>query len=79
MHPKGGNLGRKGLKIGRTAYGPAQAATDNRGKLSEHALHRIDDELHEGWIDAWVADGLAEVETYLGKHAAFDAFLQGRE
>jgi hypothetical protein len=79
MHPKGGKLGRNRLKIGRSAYGPAEPAADNRGKLSEYSLHRIDEELHEGWIDAWVADGLVDVEAYLGKHAAFDAFLDGRE
>jgi hypothetical protein len=45
--------------------------------VSEHGLHRIDDELREDWIDSWVADGLAEVESYLGKHADFDAFLDG--
>ncbi|MGH3032927.1 MAG: hypothetical protein ACRDON_00030 [Gaiellaceae bacterium] len=47
--------------------------------MIEHSLHRIDDELREDWIDSWFAQGLAEVETYLGKHADFDAFLQDRE
>ncbi len=42
---------------------------------SDH--HSIDDYLSESWIDAWVADVVAEVEGYLGKHAAFDAFLEG--
>jgi hypothetical protein len=54
-------------------------AADNRGTVSEHGLHRIDDELREDWIDSWFTQGLAEVETYLGKHAAFDAFLEDRE
>lgn len=58
--------------------GPGFAA-DNRGTVIEHSLHRIDDELREDWIDSWFAQGLAEVETYLGKHADFDAFLQDRE
>ncbi|MBW3592492.1 MAG: hypothetical protein KY396_02245 [Actinobacteria bacterium] len=42
---------------------------------SDH--HTIDDYLSETWIDAWVADVVAEVEDYLGKRAAFDAFLEG--
>ena len=39
--------------------------------------HTIDDYLSESWIDRWVEDVVAEVEDYLGKHAAFDAFLEG--
>ena len=39
--------------------------------------HTIDDYLSEDWLDAWVSDVLAEIEDYLGKHAAFDAFLEG--
>jgi len=54
-------------------------AADNRSTVSEHGLHRIDDELREDWVDSWVAQGLAEVETYLGKHAAFDSFLEDRD
>jgi hypothetical protein len=45
--------------------------------LSDPRLHLIDDELREDWIDAWVTDGISAVESYLGKHAAFDAFLDG--
>jgi len=52
-------------------------AADNRGTLSDPRLHLIDDELREDWIDAWVTDGISAVESYLGKHAAFDAFLDG--
>ena len=39
--------------------------------------HSIDDYLSETWIDTWAADVVAEVEDYLGKHAAFDAFCEG--
>ena len=48
-------------------------------QVSEHDLHRIDDDLREDWVDAWVAEGLSEVESYLGKHAAFDDFLNDRD
>ena len=47
--------------------------------MSERGLHLIDEELREDWIDAWVAAGISAVEDYLGKHAAFDAFLHGRD
>jgi hypothetical protein len=57
----------------RTSGTPA----DNRGTLSNPGLHLIDDELHEDWIDAWVTEGISAVESYLGKYAAFDAFLDG--
>ena len=39
--------------------------------------HHIADYLSESWIDRWVEDVVSEVEDYLGKHAAFDAFLEG--
>lgn len=57
----------------------AWTAADNPGILSEHGLHLIDDELREDWIDAWVVEGISAVESYLGKYAAFDAFLDGRD
>jgi hypothetical protein len=47
--------------------------------MSERGLHLIDHELREDWIDAWVAAGISSVEAYLGKHAEFDAFLEGRD
>jgi hypothetical protein len=49
------------------------------GDVSERGLHRIDDELREDWIDAWVSEGLTDVESYLGKHAAFGDFLADRD
>ena len=45
--------------------------------MSDHDVQRIEDYLPEGWIEAWAEDVVAEVEAYLGKHAAFDAFLEG--
>jgi hypothetical protein len=43
--------------------------------LSDHGLHLIDDCLSEDWIDAWAGDVVRQIEDYLGKHAAFEAFL----
>jgi hypothetical protein len=55
------------------------APADNRATLSEHSLHRIDDDLSEGWLDSFVADGLDEVEAFLRKHADFQTFLEDRD
>jgi hypothetical protein len=54
-------------------------AADNRATLSEHGLHRIDEDLAEGWLDSFVAQGLADVEAYLRKHADFQSFLEDRD
>jgi hypothetical protein len=43
--------------------------------MSEHGLHLIDECLSEDWIGAWARDVVRQVEDYLGKHAAFEAFL----
>ena len=40
-------------------------------------VHRIDDYLSEGWIEAWASEVIDEVEAYLRKHAAFHDFLEG--
>ena len=58
---------------------PSPARADNRVTLSEHGLHRIDDDLAEGWLETFVADGLDEVEAFLRKHADFQSFLEDRD
>jgi hypothetical protein len=47
--------------------------------LSEHGLHRIDDDLAEDWLESFAAAGLDEVEAYLRKHADFQTFLEDRD
>jgi hypothetical protein len=60
--------------MGRSAYDPAHAMVDNGG-MDDRALHRIDDCLSEDWVDSWAAGVIVEIEAYLAKHAAFDAYL----
>jgi hypothetical protein len=55
--------------------GPA----DNRATLSEHGLHRIDEDLSDDWLESFAASGLDEVEAYLRKHADFQSFLEDRD
>jgi hypothetical protein len=42
-------------------------------------FYPMDDDLSEDWLDSWIATGLADVETYLGKYADFDAFLDAQD
>lgn len=45
----------------------------------ERCVHRIEEILADNWLDDFIAQGLAAVEAYLAKHAAFEAFLDGRD
>ena len=65
--------------MGRSAHVERDTPADNRATLAERGLHRIDDDLTEDWLDAFVADGLVEAESYLRKHADFQSFLEDRD
>jgi hypothetical protein len=43
---------------------------DERG-----ALHCIEDDLAETWIEDFAADGVQALEAYLAKHLAFLSYL----
>jgi hypothetical protein len=45
--------------------------------VSDGDLHPIDDYLSDEWVEGWIGEVIADVEAYLGKRAAFDAFLEG--
>ncbi len=47
--------------------------------MSERGLHRIQDELTDGWLEDWAGAGVAEIEAYLAKHAAFLSYLETQE
>jgi hypothetical protein len=44
--------------------------------MSERGLHCIADDLSETWLEDWAGAGVAEIEAYLAKHAAFLSFLE---
>ena len=46
--------------------------------MSDRGLHYIEDDLSETWLLDWAGAGIAEIEDYLSKHAAFLAFLETR-
>jgi hypothetical protein len=54
-------------------------AADNRATLSEHGVHRIEEDLAEDWLESFIAAGLDEVEAYLRKHSDFQTFLEDRD
>jgi hypothetical protein len=45
--------------------------------VRDRELHPIDDYLAEDWIGEWACQAVCEIEDYLAKHAAFDAFADG--
>jgi hypothetical protein len=47
--------------------------------VDERGLHYIEDDLADDWLQDWALAGIAAIEAYLGKHAAFLAFLEGEE
>jgi hypothetical protein len=56
----------------------AAAAVDH-SRMSERGLHRIEDDLAETWLEDWAGAGVAEIEDYLTKHAAFLGFLEAQD
>jgi hypothetical protein len=56
---------------------PARRA--DHEQMSERGFHSIKEDLSETWLEDWAGAGVAEIEDYLAKHAAFFAFLQTRE
>jgi hypothetical protein len=48
-------------------------------RMSERGLHRIEDDLAETWLEDWAGAGVAEIEDYPTKHAAFLGFLEAQE
>jgi hypothetical protein len=47
--------------------------------MSERGLHYIEDDLSDTWLEDWAGAGVAEIESYLAKHAAFLSFLESQE
>ena len=47
--------------------------------MSERGLHRIEDDLAETWLEDWAGAGVAEIEDFLAKHAAFLSFLDRQD
>ena len=48
-------------------------------RMSERGLHRIEDDLAETWLEDWAGAGVAEIEDFLSKHAAFLRFIENQD
>jgi hypothetical protein len=51
----------------------------DHSRMSERGLHRIEDDLAETWLEDWAGAGVAEIEEFLAKHAAFLRFIEAQE
>jgi hypothetical protein len=65
--------------VGQTAHAAPGMKTDQVRTMSDRGLHSIEDDLSETWLEDWIGCGVAELEAYLAKHAAFLAFLDSQD
>ena len=47
--------------------------------MNTSGLHFIHDDLGDSWLEDWAGAGLAEIEAYLAKYAAFDTYLESND
>jgi hypothetical protein len=47
--------------------------------MSERGTHYVEADLEASWLVDWTGVGIAELEAYLRKVAAFEAFLAARD
>ena len=45
--------------------------------MSDRGFHEIEADLEQSWLEDWVGVGIAELEAYLAKYAAFLTYLDG--
>jgi hypothetical protein len=43
--------------------------------MADNRAHRISDDLERNWLEEWAEAGIAALEAYLAKHAAFQGFV----
>ena len=62
--------------MGRSAHATARAGPDHLPEVDGRGvLHVIEDDLSETWVEDWAGAGVAAIEDYLEKHAAFLSYL----
>jgi hypothetical protein len=62
--------------MGRTAHAAARPALDDLAMDERGVLHIVEEDLAETWVEDWAGVGMAAIEDYLEKHAAFLDFLE---
>jgi len=65
--------------MGRTAHVAVRPKADHAAMDPRGALHRIEDDLADSWLDRWAEDGVRAIEGYLAKHLAFLSYLERDE
>jgi hypothetical protein len=55
-----------------------ETAVDDQ-PMSDRQIHLIEDDLGDGAVETWAAEGLRQLEAYLAKHAAFLTFLDSND
>ena len=65
--------------MSRSAHGAVRWTCRSFAVMSDRGLHRIEDDLSDTWLEDWAGAGVAEIEAYLAKHAAFLRFLESQE
>ena len=51
---------------------------DDEARFPEDDLHLVQEDMADSWLEERVGRGLAELESYLAKHAAFLRYLDTR-
>ena len=65
--------------MGRTAHANVRPTVDHHAMDHVGVLHRIEDDLAEGWVAEWAGSGVDAIEVYLAKHLAFLTYLDRDE
>ena len=47
--------------------------------MGDRGLHFIEQDLEDTWVEDWAGAGIAEIEAFLAKHAAFLHFLETQQ
>ncbi len=61
--------------MGRTAHASRRSGGDDQSVEERDTLHRIEDDLADGWLETWARTGVEAIEAYLAKHLAFLTYL----
>jgi hypothetical protein len=51
----------------------------DHARMSERGLHRFEADLADTWLEDWAGAGVAEIEDFLAKHAAFLRFIETQD
>jgi hypothetical protein len=47
--------------------------------MDDRSIYEIQEDLTETWLEDWAGAGVADIESYLAKHAAFLSYLESQQ